>query len=156
MSAGIATDLKTRRPFNWLASPIGYTICGPLATIAGAGTTIAAPTLLDPASFARFALLISIFQYVSDFDLGLSRLMDRTFSGQGANRPDELRSFMLARLCVAACVSAAVLVAALGSGALTAVAGMAGVAVMLSFGPVAFYRASSNTYAFTLTALLMQ
>jgi hypothetical protein len=156
MSVSTAPASKTRRPLNWLGKPFSYTIFGPLATIAGIGTTIAAPTLLDPAGFARFALLMSFLQYVADFDLGLSRLMDRTFSGQNPNQADTLRSFLLARLCVAACVSTVVLIVALGNGTLTAVAGITGVAVMLSCGPLAFYRATSNTYAFTLTALLMQ
>jgi O-antigen/teichoic acid export membrane protein len=155
MSITIA-PLKTRRRLTWLGKPFGYTIFGPLATIAGAGTTVAAPILLDPGAFAQFALLMSILQYVADFDLGLSRLMDRTFSSQNPNQADTLRSFMLARLCVAACVSAVVLIASLNSGPLTAVAGITGVAVMLSFGPVAFYRATSNTYALTLTSLLLQ
>jgi O-antigen/teichoic acid export membrane protein len=156
MSVTIAPALRIRRPLSWLSKPIGYAICGPLATIAGAGTTIAAPALLDPASFARFVLLISILQYVSDFDLGLSRLMDRIFSGRDSNQEGILRSFLLARLCVAACICALVLIAALGSGPLTAVAGITGVVVMLSCGPIAYYRATSNTYAFAVTALLMQ
>jgi O-antigen/teichoic acid export membrane protein len=156
MCASIATASKAHRPLNWLGKPFGYTIFGPLATIAGTGTTIAAPILLDPAGFAQFVLLMSILQYVADFDLGLSRLMDRRFSGQNSNQADTLRSFMLARFCVAACVSTVVLIAALGNRPLTAVAGITGVAVMLSCGPLAFYRATSNTYAFTLTALLMQ
>jgi O-antigen/teichoic acid export membrane protein len=156
MSVSIAPASKTRRPLNWLGNPAGQTILGPLATIAGAGATIAAPILLDPAGFAQFALLMSILQYVADFDLGLSRLMDRTFSGQNPYQAETLRSFMLARLCVAACVSTVVLIAALASAPLAAVAGITGVAVMLACGPLAFYRATSNIYAFTLTALLMQ
>jgi O-antigen/teichoic acid export membrane protein len=156
LSAQSAPDFLIGRPFKWLGNPFAYTICGPLATIAGSGTTIAAPIVLDPASFAHFALLMSIFQYVGDLDLGLSRLMDRRMSGSGAKRLEELRLFMIARSCVAACVSVLVLVVALGSGVLTAVAGMAGVVFMLACGPLSFYRASSNIYAFTTTALLIQ
>lgn len=155
MSLATAIETKRRRPFSWLGNPIGYTICGPLATIAGAGTTIAAPILLDPVSFLNFALLMSIFQYVGDFDIGLSRLMDRVFSGQSTS-PLDLQLFLIARLVVAACVSAFMLFAWLNGRTLIAAVGMAGVAVMLSFGPVAFYRASSNIYGFTVTALFMQ
>jgi hypothetical protein len=156
LSAQSAPDFLINRPFKWLGNPIAYTICGPLATIAGSGTTIAAPMILDPASFARFALLMSIFQYVGDLDLGLSRLMDRKLSGSGAKRLDDLRLFMIARSCVAACVGAFVLVVSLGTGTQTAVAGMGGVVFMLACGPLSFYRASSNIYAFTVTALLIQ
>jgi hypothetical protein len=81
--------------------------------------------------------------------------MDRVFSGQGSS-PLELQSFMIARLLVAACVGALLLFAWFSGRTLIAAAGIAGVAVMLSFGPVAFYRATSDTYAFTITALLMQ
>ena len=52
---------------------------------------------------------------------------------------------------------AAVLIAAVIScSAPTALAGVAGVAFMLSNGPLAYYRATQDILAFTLAALLMQ
>lgn len=138
---------------SWLQRPGSYAICAPIVTAAGAATTIAAPILLDPASFVSYALLISIFQYVGEFDLGLARLTDRVFSDPNAN---DLRPFIMARSCVAAGLAGVVLMASPFTGVLAAVAGLAGVAFMVSLGPISFYRARSNTAAFILAAVLMQ
>jgi O-antigen/teichoic acid export membrane protein len=142
---------------SWLSRPASYAVLAPLVTIAGAATTIAAPILLEPASFSSFILLMSVFQYIADFDLGLARLVDRTFSKPCIDMTGRLRAVGLARALVAATMLAAVLIAAVIScSAPTALAGVAGVAFMLSNGPLAYYRATQDILAFTLTALLMQ
>jgi O-antigen/teichoic acid export membrane protein len=144
------------RPIAWLNKPFAYTLCAPLLTVMGAATTIAAPVLLTPADFIEFALLFSLFQYISDFDLGLSRLMDRRFPAQDpASRLAEYGLFSVARFWVAAAISIVVLAAG-AINPLVAVAGLGGVAFMISNGPVGYYRASSNLYSFSVSALLMQ
>jgi O-antigen/teichoic acid export membrane protein len=139
-----------------LSRPSTYAVIAPLMTIAGAATTIAAPILLTPATFGSFVLLMSLFQYLMELDLGLSRLADRTLSRPSDDLTGALRAFTLARFVVAGGLLIAVIIAALFTGILTALAGIAGIAFMLSNGPLSFYRATSRTVPFILTALLMQ
>lgn len=140
----------------WLSRPIAYTICAPLLTITGAATTIAAPILLTPAGFSSFILLMSVYQYMADFDLGLARLADRMFSRPSDDLAGDLSAFITARLVVAGLLVGVIAIAAIFAGWLTTLAGIAGVAFMLSNGPTAYYRASLQILPFTLAAVLMQ
>jgi O-antigen/teichoic acid export membrane protein len=144
-----------RRPCSWLAHPLGYTIAAPLMMFAGAVTTIIAPMLLQPSEFAKFALLLSVFQYLCDYDLGLSRLMDREFTQR--THAHSLSEFLSVRVCVAILFSSIILVCAFATGDdRVAIAGLSGVMFMLAQGPLLYYRATSNTYMFTILALLLQ
>jgi O-antigen/teichoic acid export membrane protein len=142
------------RANQWLHSRSAYTTLAPILTIAGAATTVAAPMLLQPAAFGSYILLLSIFQYTADFDLGLSRLADRTLSQQVST--ENLTAFFIARIYVAITMAVVLATIAAFTGWLTAVVGLTGIAFMLSNGPVAVYRATSNVRAFTLSALLLQ
>jgi hypothetical protein len=141
---------------SWLNNPIAMTFSVPLLTVAGAATTIATPLLLSPERFAGFALLLSIFQYVSDFDLGLSRLSDRTLTRVGSDVARAIQQLLIARFVIAAMIMVVVSLAAIFTGALTAVVGLAGVAFMLSCGPLSFYRAKSNIRGLTMATIIMQ
>ena len=136
----------------WLHKPMTFTICAPIGTAAGSVTTIVALMLLDPRSFVKFALLVSIFQYTGDFDLGLSRLSDRLFA---STDPANISTVLVGRFAVALCLVLVVLAASLFTGMLTFVAGVGGIGLMISNGPVAFYRARSNIPAFTASAILL-
>jgi hypothetical protein len=68
-----------------LGNPRAYTILAPVLTVLGAATTIIVPSFLGPAQFIAFSLAMAVFQYVYDFDLGLSRLVDREFSQPNAS-----------------------------------------------------------------------
>src|SRR4051812_9609679 len=57
--------------FRWLGHPYGYAFGVPVLTLLGAGTTLLAPTLLDPTAFGAFVLVTIFFQYSSVTDLGL-------------------------------------------------------------------------------------
>ena len=59
---------------QWLGHPLAYTFGTIVASVLSIGTTLVAPSLLGPAAFGSFALLTSLFQYASRFDLGLSQL----------------------------------------------------------------------------------
>ena len=138
-----------------LNSRIVYMLGLPLLIVAGAATTILAPMLLDAASFTRFALLNSVFTYLSEFDLGLARLSDRLLPRQTSD--DALASagsLLFARYCVAVALLA--LGSVFISDPLMLLAGTGGIAVLLANGPLSFYRARANTRAFVFAALLMQ
>lgn len=83
-----------------LDSPLLFTLSTPLLSFLGAATTIIAPMILDPSSFVSFALLLSIFQYVGDFDLGLSRLSDRVLTQGEPNQQVAIAELLSARLIV--------------------------------------------------------
>jgi hypothetical protein len=141
---------------RWLARPITYTVCTPLLTIAGAATTIAAPILLDATSFGQFALLISIFQYGTDFDLGLARLADRLLHRSDIDVVATLESILLGRLAVAGGLAIVVSILGVFYGLLAILSGLAGIAVMLTNGPITVYRARSQIAQFTSASLLLQ
>jgi O-antigen/teichoic acid export membrane protein len=127
-----------------------------LLTALGAATTIVAPMVLDPVGFGVFALLLSIFQYVSTFDLGLSRLSDKLLTQPGRNVPDVMNALLLARFVVGAIVAIIVLALYRLIDDLMVVTALAGAAAMLSNGPATVYRARSEIAAFTLSSLSTQ
>ena len=138
-----------------LNSRIVYMIGFPLLIALGAATTILAPMLLDAANFTRFALLNSLFTYLSEFDLGLARLSDRLLPRQTSD--DAVASgglLLFARYCVAG--SLLLVGFAWISDPLMLLAGSAGIALLLANGPLSYYRARANTTAFVFAALLMQ
>ena len=138
-----------------LNSRVVYVMGLPLLIAVGAATTILAPMLLDAASFTRFALLNSVFTYLSEFDLGLARLSDRLLPCQTADEALlSVGSLLFARYCVA--VSLLALGSVFMSDPLMLVAVTGGIALLLANGPLSFYRARANTRAFVMAALLMQ
>jgi hypothetical protein len=139
---------------SWLQNRFTYIVLTPLLTLTGAATTIAAPMLLDPTSFGDFALLSSIFLYTTDFDLGLSRLSDRLLST--SNDASIVSDLLIARYSVASILAIFMLTLGYFTNFLIIVAGFAGIALMLSNGPMVIYRARSQIAALTLTSLLMQ
>jgi O-antigen/teichoic acid export membrane protein len=146
------TDHVKVARFRWLDSPITFTICSPLFTVLGAATTIAAPIILDPVSFGQFALLISIYQYVLNFDFGLDRLSDRLLTHKGIDISAVMNELLMARFSVAAGIAVVGTIAGY-FGSLTAIAVFSGLFVMISTGPIAVYRARSQIAAFTLSTL---
>lgn len=142
--------------FGWLNNPLTFTVSSPILTILGAVSTIVAPILLDPASFAEFALMISIFQYVSDFDLGLGRLCDRLLSSPDTNTVAAMDMLLMARFGVAIIVAVIAIIAGYFTHYLTTVSAFAGISVMLSNGPIVVYRARAQIAAFTLSSIATQ
>lgn len=156
--------LRDADAMPWLGRRMTYTLCAPLLTLAGAATTVAAPLLLAPARFGDYVLLLAVFQYACALDLGLSQLADKALAGRERTEQTSLADLVRSRCYVA---GAAVLLAlplsfalARSGGALTAanlfLAAAAGIAFMLSNGPVTLYRASSRIWEFTFAALVMQ
>ena len=45
-----------------MENPVAFGALVPVLTLAGAGTTLLAPMLLDPIAFGAFALLSTLFQ----------------------------------------------------------------------------------------------
>lgn len=142
-----------------LQRPLTYTIGNPVLTLMGAATTIIAPMILDPAAFVTFSLAMVMFQYLGDFDLGLNRLIDRRFAV--AKSPTNQQSdaeaigdITIARFAIALTIIAALLCAAPFIGSVYTLAGIGGVGFMLTIGPIAFNRARSNIYLFTLVAFI--
>jgi hypothetical protein len=139
----------------WLNSRIVYAISATTMTAAGAATTIVAPMLLDAPSFTYFALLSSIFSYLSEFDLGLARLSDRVLPSQTADDAVTSAGLLLfARYCVAASLLA--IGFAWVSDPLMLVAGAGGISYLLGNGPLSFYRARGNIAGLAFASLLMQ
>lgn len=122
----------------------------------GAATTVMAPMLLQASSFTRFALLNSVFTYLSEFDFGLSRLADRQLPQATDDVTGLMGRLLAARYAIAALL--ALLVIAIGPliDPLMVLTGLGGVGFLIGNGPLSFYRARSQTALFTMTALLMQ
>ena len=146
-----ATFIHAVRMMN---SRVAFVICSPLLTIAGAATTVIAPMLLDAPSFVYFALLNSVFTYLSEFDLGLARTADRLLPGQSAEAAMATGAMLLsARYCLALALLIGVLFVA---DPLMLVAGIGGIAMLLGNGPLSLHLARGNTASFAVAALLMQ
>ena len=140
---------------RWLSNRIAFMVCSPFLTLAGAATTVLAPMLLDAASFTRFALLSSVFTYLSEFDLGLARLSDRLLPHQVAEVAVSLTgSLLFVRYCIA--ILLLVLVAMSSGDPLMLVAGAGGIAMLLGNGPLSYYRSRSDTAGFAFSSLLLQ
>ena len=143
----------------WLENPAAYGALVPVVVLAGAGTTLLAPMLLDPAAFGAFALLTTLFQYTAAADLGLSQLADRRVAAERAGDGiDILRARWRLALWLAAIATPAAALAAWATGlpvVATALAVLAGAAFMAGNGPVCAHRAAARVGLFTLTALLL-
>ncbi len=144
----------------WMENPVAFGALVPVLTLAGAGTTLLAPMLLDPIAFGAFALLSTLFQYTAAADLGLSQLADRS----AAQRSDNAAAILWARwrmaLLIAFVGAPAAAALAWWSGSLPAVATglaiLAGAGFMAANGPVSIHRAAARIGYFTLTALVLQ
>jgi hypothetical protein len=141
---------------RWLDRPIFYTIITPVLVMLGAGTTIAAPMLLDAAKFGQFALLMSVYQYTCDFDLGLARLTDRLLQNADVSVQATTQALLQARLLVALPTVIASILLGLLYGPLATLSGLAGVLIMQTNGPMAIYRARSLIRSYVSAALLTQ
>mgnify|MGYP001492397206 CR=1 FL=1 len=172
--AGTAADaVRTPRAYRalrrlpalaWLSRPTAYAFGAIFLTALGAGTTIIAPRLLDPAAFGAFTLLTSLFGYAGSADLGLSQLADREIAGRPDGAPAIAAAIMQARWLAGAAIMVlllpvTMLMAAFHS-ALSPVdsllAAGGGVAGMISNGPVTLFRAASRIWDLTFSALLLQ
>ncbi|MFC0218936.1 family 16 glycosylhydrolase [Pseudochelatococcus lubricantis] len=154
--------LRRHPAFAWLGRPAVYAMGAIVLTGLGAGTTIIAPRLLDPASFGAFTLLTSLFGYAGGADLGLSQLADRRIAGR-ADGAAQAAAIMRARWVVGGLVLALLLpltmLISASSGALSPfdslLAATGGVAGMIANGPVTLFRAATRIWDFTFTALLL-
>ena len=143
----------------WLENPAAYGAMVPIVTLAGAGTTLIAPLLLDPVAFGAFALLTTLFQYVSSADLGLSQIVDRRLAIEGVRGGDDV---LAARWRLALWLAAGATPLAMGAAwvagwpiAAAALAVLAGAAFMAGNGRVCDHRAATRVGLFTITALAL-
>lgn len=151
-----AVSARTERRLGFLNNPITFTISVPLLTALGAASTIIAPILLNTIEFGLFALMLSLFQYVSLFDLGLSRLCDKWLTQSRTDTSDIAGELLSARLIVGIGLGAVAILSYFVASGLTAIAIFAGTAAMLSNGPISNYRARSRVAALTLSTVAMQ
>jgi O-antigen/teichoic acid export membrane protein len=156
--------LRHASALRWLSHPSAYAVGILLLSGLSAGTSIVAPRFLGPAAFGTFTLLLSLFQYASKTDLGLSQLADRKIAtGRGAEA-DCAANILRSRLIIGFFVLGVVVPVAMSvawiTGKLpvvgTALALAAGGTFMIANGPVTVFRASSKVWEFTVTALLLQ
>ncbi len=148
------------RAIAWMESPLAFSALVPILTLAGAGTTLLAPMLLDPAAFGAFALLSILFQYTAATDLGLSQLADRSAAKDAGNSAAILSARWRMAILVASLGVPAAAAFAWWSGSLpilaTGLAVLAGAAFMAGNGPVSIHRAAARIGHFTLAALVLQ
>jgi O-antigen/teichoic acid export membrane protein len=163
-SASSIRDLKRLPLLRVLERPAAYAVGSTLASLLSLGTSFVAPSLLGPAAFGSFALLTSLFQYASKFDMGLSQLADRDLAaGRDASSDrasDILRANWAAGILVLALFLPLAVLVGYTTRALSpldAAITMAGGAMFLiANAPVTLFRARSQIWAFTATALLLQ
>ncbi len=148
---------------QWLAHPLAYTLGTLILSILSIGTSLVAPSLLGPAAFGTFALLTSLFQYGSRFDMGLSQLADRDLAGglAEAGRDGEIlwASWAAGGVILLILVPFAAVVASFSGDiqpldAVLAVSG--GALAMIANAPVTIFRAGAKTWEFTVVALTLQ
>ena len=147
---------------QWLGHPLAYTFGTIVASILSIGTTLVAPSLLGPAAFGSFALLTSLFQYASRFDLGLSQLADRQLStNPAAGREGDIlwASWAAGAVVLLIIVPLSIVTASLTSDirpldAALAVGG--GALAMIANAPVTIFRAGARIWEFTAVALTLQ
>ena len=144
----------------WMESPLAFSALVPVLTLAGAGTTLLAPMLLDPAAFGAFALLSILFQYTAAADLGLSQLADRSAASGADDAAAILRARWRMALVIAGLGAPLAAAFAWGTGSLpiiaTGLAVLAGAAFMAGNGPVSIHRAAARIGHFTLAAIVLQ
>ena len=166
LSPGAETrsELRQSRRMRWLANPATYAWGAAILTMLSAGTALLAPLLLDPAAFGSFALLTTLYQMAGKSDLGLSQLADRELTTGTANLERRGAEILQARWILGAIVILLIVpVAALiahYSGTLdpldTALAITGGTSGMIAGGPVTIFRAASQIWEFTASALILQ
>lgn len=149
---------------RWLDHPVAYTIGTAVLSFLSIGTSLLAPSLLGPAAFGSFALLSSLFQYASKFDLGLSQLADRDLAAK-AGAPTErgaeilYANWAIGLIMLLLVAPVAAFVAARNESLLpldTALAVSSGALAMIANAPVTLFRAGAQVWEFTATALALQ
>lgn len=151
-----ATLKTSSRRLAFLDHPLTFTVSVPMLTALGAASTVIAPILLDKIQFGLFALLLSLFQYISLFDLGLSRLCDKWLTQQDGGAEELVGELLSARLIISVVLCGIAILSYFIASPLTAVAIIAGVLAMVSNGPISVYRARSQVAALTLSSFAMQ
>lgn len=149
---------------HWLGRSGAYAIGAALLTVLSSATAILAPMLLAPAAFGTFALLTTLFQIAGKSDLGLSQLADRELATNSDLHSDQAESIIKARwvmgLFVLVFVMPAIMIIADLTDRLdpldTALAIFGGTAGMIAGGPISVYRAASQIWEFTASALVFQ
>ncbi|MBF9234419.1 family 16 glycosylhydrolase [Microvirga alba] len=157
-------SVRQARSLQWLSYPLAYTIGTTVASFMSLGTSLLAPSLLGPAAFGSFALLTSLFQYASKFDLGLSQLADRNLTTGGASSVEHGAEILRANWIIGGFVLLVMVpIAAFGafiSGRLspfeTALAIAGGALGMIANAPVTIFRASGQVWEFSAVALTLQ
>lgn len=156
-------SLRASSRSQWLAHPATYTLGTLILSILSIGTSLVAPSLLGPAAFGTFALLTSLFQYSSRFDMGLSQLADRDLAGGSAEagRDSEIlwASWVAGGVVLLILVPFAAVVASFSGDIrpLDAVLAVSsGALMMIANAPVTIFRAGAKMWEFTMVALTLQ
>ncbi|MGO4573833.1 family 16 glycosylhydrolase [Microvirga sp. 2TAF3] len=161
---GAMQPFRHAKTLRWLGRPLAYTIGTALASLLSIGTSLLAPSLLGPAAFGSFALLTSLFQYASKFDLGLSQLADQELAAKEISSVergvDILRANWAIGSLLLAIITPLAALAAFASGQLspfdTALALSGGAFSMIANAPVTLFRAGTQIWEFTAVALTLQ
>lgn len=161
---GVVQPVRAARSLAWLGHPLAYTIGTAVTSFLSIGTSLVAPSLLGPAAFGSFALLTSLFQFASKFDLGLSQLADRDLTREGAppaeRGADILRAnWAIGGIVILLIMPLAALASGLGGGLSpfdTALAIAGGGLGMVANAPVTIFRAGAQVWEFTAVALTLQ
>ncbi|WP_210485157.1 family 16 glycosylhydrolase [Microvirga antarctica] len=156
--------LRDSHRVRWLGHPVSYTIGTTIASLLSIGTSLLAPSLLGPAAFGTFALLTSLFQYASRFDMGLSQLADRDLAAGATPAPGRdgeiLYANWLAGLLILVVITPLAAIAASWTTTMTpldtALAVGGGALAMVANAPVTIFRASARVWEFTTVALTLQ
>ena len=156
--------LRESRRIGWLSHPLSYTIGTTIVSLLSIGTSLLAPSLLGPVAFGSFALLTSLFQYASRFDLGLSQLADRDLAAGAVSTPGRDTDILIANWMAGALIFAVITplaaIAASFSTTMTpldtvlAIGG--GALAMIANAPVTIFRAGARVWEFTAVALTLQ
>ncbi len=152
---------------GWLFRPAGFGLLTTGLTLAGAGTSLLAPLLLDPVGFGAFALVSTVLQLLAACDLGMSQLADRRMVQEASNpvaRENGQDDILALRWCVALVTAGVIAPLAVATvwwthalpPLATGCAIVAAAAFMANNGLVSFYRTNAQPQAFIRTALLMQ
>ncbi|NIX76189.1 family 16 glycosylhydrolase [Microvirga terricola] len=161
---GAVQSIRASRSLAWLGHPLVYTIGTAVTSFLSIGTSLVAPSLLGPAAFGAFALLTSLFQFASKFDLGLSQLADRDLTREGAPAIERGADILRANWAIGGIVLLVIMplasLAAAISGGLspfdTALAIAGGGLGMVANAPVTIFRAGAQVWEFTAVALTLQ
>lgn len=149
--------------FVWIGDGPVYAVGTLTLTVLGSGVMLMAPQLLEPAAFGSFALLTSLFIYVSRADFGLSQLADKQIPGRAQRQAETVGVDIVQALWL---VGLALLVVGLPLAGVSAGVGLppvesalaiiGGIMAMIANGPVTVSRASARFWDFTVIALVLQ